>query len=81
MNPRQLSAIEISRQTKLQPIEAIAAKLGIQEDDLEFFGKTKAKITLDLCRRLANGPPASSSWSPPSIPLRPAKAKLRPASA
>jgi formate--tetrahydrofolate ligase len=56
MNPRQLSAIEISRQTKLQPIEAIAAKLGIQEDDLEFFGKTKAKITLDLCRRLANGP-------------------------
>ncbi len=56
MNPKQLSALEISRQTKLLPIEAVAAKLGVQDDDLEFFGKTKAKITLDLYRRLANAP-------------------------
>jgi formate--tetrahydrofolate ligase len=56
MNPSQLSAIEISRQTKLQPIEAVAARLGIHEDDLELFGKTRAKITLDLYHRLANGP-------------------------
>jgi formate--tetrahydrofolate ligase len=56
MNPTQLSAIEISRQTKLLPIETVAAKLGIQEDDLEFYGKTRAKITLDLYRRVQNAP-------------------------
>lgn len=54
MNPQGLSAIEISRKTKLLPIEAVAAKLGIQEDELEFYGKTRAKITLDLCRRSQN---------------------------
>ena len=52
MNPALLSAIEISRQTRLLPIEAVAAKLGIQENDLEFYGKTRAKISLDLYRRM-----------------------------
>ncbi len=56
MNPTQLSAIEISQRAKLQPIEAVAAKVGIKEDDLEFYGKTKAKITLDLYRRLQDSP-------------------------
>jgi formate--tetrahydrofolate ligase len=56
MNPKPLSAIEISRKTKLQPIEVVAAKVGIPEEDLEFFGKTKAKVTLDLYRRLADAP-------------------------
>jgi len=57
MNPSPLSAIEISRRTKLLPIEAVAAKLGIHEDDLEFYGKTRAKILLDLYWRLQNAPP------------------------
>ncbi|MGO9201559.1 MAG: formate--tetrahydrofolate ligase [Limisphaerales bacterium] len=56
MNPSGLSAIEISRQTKLLPIEAVAAKLGIPEEDLEFYGKTRAKIALDLYRRLQGAP-------------------------
>jgi formate--tetrahydrofolate ligase len=56
MNPTQLSAIEISQRAKLQPIEAVAAKAGIKEEDLEFFGKTKAKISLDLYRRLEKAP-------------------------
>ena len=56
MHPSPLSAIEICRRTKLLPIEAVAAKLGIQEDDLDFYGKTRAKITLDLYRRIHNGP-------------------------
>ena len=58
MNPStgQLSAIEISQKTKLQPIEAVAAKVGIKEEDLELYGKTKAKISLDLCRRLQDAP-------------------------
>ena len=53
---KQLSAIEISQRTKLQPIEVVAAKLGITEDDLELYGKVKAKISLDLCHRLQNAP-------------------------
>ncbi|HXR06758.1 MAG TPA: formate--tetrahydrofolate ligase, partial [Candidatus Acidoferrum sp.] len=58
MNPSfgQLSAIEISRKTKLQPIEAVAAKVGIKEEDLELYGKVKAKISLDLYRRLQDAP-------------------------
>jgi formate--tetrahydrofolate ligase len=50
------TALEISRATRLLPIEAVAAKLGVPEDDLEFYGKTKAKISLDLYRRLADKP-------------------------
>ena len=56
MNPTRLSAIEISQHAKLEPIEAVAAKVGIKEEDLELYGKTKAKITLDLYRRLQNAP-------------------------
>jgi formate--tetrahydrofolate ligase len=52
----QLSAIEISQKAKLLPIQAVAAKIGIKEDDLELYGKTKAKISLDLYRRLENAP-------------------------
>ncbi len=56
MNSTGLSAIEISRRAKLLPIEAVAAKLGIPESELEFYGKTRAKVSLDLYRRLAGAP-------------------------
>jgi len=58
MNPSsgQLSSLEISQKTKLQPIEAVAAKVGIKEEDLDLYGKTKAKISLELCRRLQDAP-------------------------
>jgi formate--tetrahydrofolate ligase len=52
----RLTAIEISQRAKLQRIEAVAAKVGIREEDLELFGKTKAKISLDLYRRLQDAP-------------------------
>lgn len=38
--------IEIARQIKLKPITEIAAQLGIEEDDLELYGKYKAKLPL-----------------------------------
>ena len=44
--------IEIARRSKMLPIEEIAAKLGIADDDLEHYGKHKAKVSLDLYRRL-----------------------------
>jgi formate--tetrahydrofolate ligase len=53
---KQLSAIEISQRAKLLPIEAVAAKVGIKEEDLDLYGKTKAKISLDLYRRLKDAP-------------------------
>jgi len=56
MNPSGLSAIEISRRAKLLPIEDVAAKLGVREEELEFYGKTKAKITLEVFRRLQSAP-------------------------
>jgi formate--tetrahydrofolate ligase len=40
--------IEIADATKLQPITAIAAKLGLTDDDIEQYGHDKAKISLPL---------------------------------
>jgi formate--tetrahydrofolate ligase len=40
------SDIDISYDTKLIPIKNIASKLNIAEDDLEYYGKYKAKINL-----------------------------------
>jgi formate--tetrahydrofolate ligase len=48
--------IDIAREAKLLPIEQIAEKLGIGLDDIEHYGKTKAKISLDLYRRLQDKP-------------------------
>lgn len=47
-----LSDIEIAQQAKMQKITDIAAKLGISEDDLELYGKYKAKLSYDLIRRV-----------------------------
>ena len=40
--------IEISQATPLEPIEKIAAKVGLTPDQIEPYGHTKAKITLPL---------------------------------
>ena len=47
-----LSDIEIAQQAKMQKITDVAAKLGIGEDDLELYGKYKAKLSYDLIRRV-----------------------------
>jgi len=51
-----LTDIEIARQSKMLPIEKIAARLHIPEDDIERFGKYKAKISLDYYHSLDNAP-------------------------
>src|SRR5688572_32797354 len=40
--------IEIAHETTLQPIQKIAATLGISEEDLEPFGRYKAKVPVSL---------------------------------
>ena len=49
-----LSDIEIAQQAKMQKITDVAAKLGISEDDIELYGRYKAKLSMDLIRRMEN---------------------------
>ena len=43
-----LTDIEIAQQAKLQPIQQVAASLGIGENCLEYYGKYKAKLSDEL---------------------------------
>lgn len=43
-----LSDIEIAQQAKMLPIAKVAENLGIDSDDLEFYGKYKAKLSDEL---------------------------------
>ena len=52
-----LSDIEIAQQAKMQKITDVAAKLGISEDDIELYGRYKAKLSMDLIRRMENEKP------------------------
>ena len=45
--------IEIARNTKLEEINVIARKLNV-EDDIEQYGKHKAKISLEVMEKLKN---------------------------
>ncbi|MDD4206239.1 MAG: formate--tetrahydrofolate ligase, partial [Candidatus Delongbacteria bacterium] len=40
--------LEIARESKMEHISVIAQKLGIEENDLEYYGKYKAKLPLKL---------------------------------
>ena len=52
-----LSDIEIAQQAKMQKITDVAAKLGISEDDIELYGRYKAKLSMDLIRRMEGEKP------------------------
>ena len=43
--------IEIAQEAKLEHISKIAARAGLQEDDIEYYGKYKAKIDLSVMKR------------------------------
>lgn len=49
-----MTDIEIAQNAKMLPIREVAAKLGMTEDDLEFYGKYKAKLSDELCKKKAN---------------------------
>ena len=48
--------LEIAQEATMLPIKEIAAKLGIEEDELELYGNYKAKVSLDLLKRLEGRP-------------------------
>ena len=46
--------IEIAQSAKMKPIKEIAEQLGILEDEIEYYGKYKAKISNTVLKRLEN---------------------------
>ena len=46
--------IEIAQEAKMLPIKDVAASIGIDEDDLELYGKYKAKISDELIQKSKN---------------------------
>lgn len=51
-----LSDIEIAQAAEMQPIVKIAEKLSMDADDLELYGKYKAKLPLSLCEKYQDRP-------------------------
>ena len=49
-----LTDVEIAQAAKMKPIKEIALKVGLEEDDLELYGKYKAKISLETIQKVNN---------------------------
>jgi formate--tetrahydrofolate ligase len=49
------SDIEIAQKTQMRPIEDVAAELGLERDELDLYGKYKAKIPLEVAQRPVRG--------------------------
>jgi len=50
------SDIEIAQEAKMRPVLEIAAELGLSEDDLDLYGKYKAKVHLDVIEKFKDRP-------------------------
>ena len=51
-----LTDVEIAQSTVMEPIKNVADKIGLTEDDLELYGKYKAKISLETIKKVENNP-------------------------
>ena len=51
-----LSDIEIAQQAQMEPIVEIAKRCNLAEDELELYGKYKAKVSFDAMERLQDTP-------------------------
>ena len=54
--------IQIAQEAKMMPIKDVAAAYGIREDDLELYGKYKAKLTDELWEEVKDGRTLSWCW-------------------
>jgi formate--tetrahydrofolate ligase len=50
------SDIEIAQECRMAPILQIGQSIGLTEDDLELYGKYKAKVSLDVWERIKDNP-------------------------
>ena len=48
--------IQIAQEASMEPIQKVAAALGIEEEDLEFYGKYKAKLSDELWEKVKERP-------------------------
>lgn len=51
-----LSDIEIAQKAHMLPITEVAGKLGIGEEDIELYGRYKAKLSMNLIKRVQDRP-------------------------
>ena len=51
-----LTDIEIAQQAKMKPITEVAKQIGLKEDELELYGKYKAKLSEDVWERVKGNP-------------------------
>ena len=51
-----LTDVQIAQNAQMEPIKDIAKKVGLEEDDLELYGKYKAKISDSLINSTKNNP-------------------------
>ena len=49
-----LTDVQIAQNAKMLPIKDVAGQIGLSEDDLELYGKYKAKISLETIKKLEN---------------------------
>lgn len=47
-----LDDVEIAQSARMKPIKEVVQSLGLEEDDLELYGKYKAKISMDTVKRM-----------------------------
>ena len=48
--------IQIAQEAKLEPIVKVAQGLGISEDELELYGKYKAKLSEEYLEKISSNP-------------------------
>lgn len=51
-----LTDIEIAQQAKMEPIVKIAEQIGLKEEELELYGKYKAKLSANVWERVKDNP-------------------------
>jgi formate--tetrahydrofolate ligase len=52
------SSLEIAQQATLRPIAELAEEIGLEDDEVELYGRYKAKVDLSVLDRLRDGPSA-----------------------
>ena len=50
------SSLEIAQEAQLRPIEEVAARMGLRPEEIEPYGRYKAKISLEVLGRLDSAP-------------------------
>ena len=55
--------IEIAQEAVMEPITKVAESIGIEADDLELYGKYKAKLSEEFLRPLLGWEKLSAEWA------------------